>query len=386
MVVRPASGGMKEHVLALSAGLVSAGHSVELAAPADADVLRTARNLGMDTHPIPLVGPLHPLHDGRAISALRRVVRAGRFDIVHAHGFKAGLVARLAVQARTQTRDTPAVVVTAHNHVLFRDDTSAAKKRLYRVVERALAARAARYIAVSDSIRRELVDGYGLPADKVTLVYNGVDPAPFLVARNRDAARAELGLPPDAAIVGLAARFSTQKGLRHLIAAIPELREGLRSDGRDLIVAIGGSGPLERELHERADALGVSASIRWLGHVESVPVLLAALDVYVSPAETEALGIGLIEASLAALPIVATNVGGVPEVILEGETGVLVSPCESVLLAREALDLLRDLGRSSVLAAAARERCLRLFSPALMLERTLAAYSAAATSGGGQHA
>jgi glycosyltransferase involved in cell wall biosynthesis len=386
MVVRPASGGMKEHVLALSAGLVSAGHSVELAAPADADVLRAARDSGVATHPIPLVGPLHPLRDARAIAALRRVVLAGRFDIVHAHGFKAGLVARLAVPSRTRTREAPAVVVTAHNHVLFRDDTSAAKKRLYRVVERALAPRAARYIAVSDSIRRELVDGYGLPADKVTVVYNGVDPAPFLAVRDRHAARSQLGLSPDAAVVGLAARFSAQKGLRHLIAAIPELRDGLRSDGRDLIVAIGGSGPLERELHEQAQVLGVSDSIRWLGHVESVPVLLASLDVYVSPAETEALGIGLIEASLAAVPIVATNVGGVPEVILEGETGVLVSPRQPVLLAREALGLLRDSGRSSALGAAARERCLHLFSPALMMEHTLDAYSAATTRAGGPHA
>jgi glycosyltransferase involved in cell wall biosynthesis len=385
MVVRPASGGMKEHVLALSAGLVSAGHSVEIAAPADADILRSARDFGMATHPIPLVGPLHPLHDARAIPALRRVVLRDRFDVVHAHGFKAGLVTRLAVPTRARTRDAPAVVVTAHNHVLFRDDTPPAKKRLYRLVERALATRAARYIAVSDSIRRELVDGYGLPADKVTVVHNGVDPAPFLAPRTRDAARAELGLPPDASVVGLAARFSVQKGFRHLIAAIPELRDGLRSDGRDLVVAIGGSGPLERELHAQAEALGVSGSIRWLGHVQSVPVLLASLDVYISPAETEALGIGLIEASLAALPIVATNVGGVPEVILEGETGVLVSPCQSTLLARETLTLLRDSERSRTLGAAAKQHCLRLFSPAHMIERTLAVYSAAATLGGGRH-
>lgn len=386
MVVRPASGGMKEHVLALSAGLVSAGHSVELAAPADADVLRSARDLGMATHPVPLVGPLHPLHDARAIMALHRVVLAGRFDVVHAHGFKAGLVARLAAPTRTTAREAAAVVVTAHNHVLFRDDTPPAKKRLYRLVERALAARAARYVAVSDSIRRELVDGYGLPADKVTVVYNGVDPAPFLVPRNRDAARAELGLAPDAAIVGLAARFSAQKGLRHLIAAIPELRDGLRSDGRELVVTIGGSGPLERELREQAHALGVSDSIRWLGYVESVPVLLASLDVYVSPAETEALGIGLIEASLAALPIVATNVGGVSEVILEGETGVLVSPCRPILLARETLALLHDTERSSALAAAARERCLRVFSPANMIEHTLVVYAGATSTDGERHA
>jgi glycosyltransferase involved in cell wall biosynthesis len=382
MVVRPASGGMKEHVLALSSGLISAGHEVEIAAPSDAGVLEAARTLGVATRPVSLVGPLHPLHDARTVSELRRIVRAGRYDIVHAHGFKAGLVTRLAVRGD----GAPAVVITAHNHVLFREDTAPVTKRIYRFVERALASRAARYIAVSESIGRELIDGYGLPANQVVVVYNGVDPEPFLAPRDRSASRTALGLPLDAVVVGLAARFSTQKGLRHLIAATPQLRDDLRSDGRNLVVAVGGSGPLEGELREQAAAIGVGDSIRWLGHVDSVPVLLSALDIYVSPAETEALGIGLIEASLAALPIVATNVGGVSEVVVEGETGLLVSPCSPVLLAREALALIRDPARSSALAAAARERCLRLFAPGLMIQRMQDVYGEAIDRDGRSHA
>lgn len=376
MVIRPAAGGMKEHLLALSAGLTAAGHTVHVAAPAGSDVAQAARDLGLEVHEIPLAGPLHPLLDPIAIGSIRRIVRAGEFDLLHAHGFKAGLVGRLG--ARLAGRRGGAripVVVTAHNHVLFREDTPASTKSRYRAVERSLSGLVARYIAVSESIARELTQGYGLPAEKVAVVYNGVEPARFLAPQDRTATRAELGVAsPEVVLVGLAARFSAQKGLRHLVAAVPAMREALQAEGRELVVVIGGSGPLEGELREAAVAAGASGSLRWPGHVPDMPRFLSALDVYVSPAETEALGIALIEAALAGVPTVATNVGGVPEVVLDGETGVLVAPRDPAALAAGVLGLLRDPKVAQALAGAARERCLREFAPERMIERTLAVY------------
>lgn len=379
MVVRPAAGGMREHVLALSAGLTTRGHTVEIAAPSGSEMAETARAAGLPVHEIPLVGPLNPVQDFRAAAKIGRLLRAGGYDLVHGHGFKAGMVCRLGVKlssmVETDAHRRPAVVVTAHNHVLSRDDVSASKKSLYRSVERTLSGLADRYIAVSNSVRTELVEGYGLPADKVITVYNGIDPAPFLAPQDREGARAEFGLPsPSAAVIGLAARFSAQKGLRHLIAAIPEIRDTLRSCGMELVVVIGGSGPLEGELREQAVALGVSGHIRWPGHVDSVPRLLGALDVYVSPAETEALGIALIEAALSGTPTVATRVGGVPEVILDRETGVLVPACDAPALARAVCSLLLDSALADALAASARERCLREFDLARMVVLTCGAY------------
>ena len=371
MIVRPAAGGMVEHLLALSAGLVEAGHEVEVAAPADTDIATAARAAGFAVHPIPLVGPLHPVHDPLAISAVRRIVHAGAYDLVHAHGFKAGFVGRLGARlggART-------FVLTAHNHVLFRDDTPASAKARYRLVERALSGLVTRYIAVSDSIRRELVDGYGLPAERIDTVRNGVDPAPFMAPADRGAARAALGIGDDTVAVGLAARFSAQKGLRHLVDATPILRRELRAAGRELVVVIGGSGPLEAELREQAAAVEASGTIRWPGHVTDVPAFLSALDVYVSPAETEALGIGLIEAALAGVPTVATNVGGVPEVVVNGQTGLLVPSADASALAAAVSTLVRDPERARWLANAARERCLVEFAPKRMIERTLAVYA-----------
>ena len=365
---------MKEHVLALGAGLVRAGHEVEVAAPGDSDVAEAASAAGLAVHLIPLVGPLHPISDPAAVAAIRKLVVAGRFDIVHAHGFKAGFVGRLGVRlggART-------FVLTAHNHVLFRDGTPASTKSRYRLVERSLRGLVTRYIAVSDSIRRELVEGYGLPTDKITTVHNGVDPAPFLAPQDRGAARAAFGLPAgDTVVVGLAARFSAQKGLRHLVDAVPLLRAELRANGREVVVVIGGSGPLGSALREQAVAAEASGSLRWPGHIDDIPAFLSALDVYVSPAETEALGMALIEAALAGVPTVATNVGGVPEVVVDGQTGLLVAPGDPAALAGAVAELVRNPDRAGALAVAARERCLREFAPERMIERTLVVYTEA---------
>ena len=369
MVVRPAAGGMREHLLALSGGLTAKGHEVEVAAPADSDVAIAARGAGFLVHEIPLVGPLHPLYDPKAIVALQRVVREGRFDLVHAHGFKAGFIGRLGAMLG----GAKVVVVTAHNHVLSRTDTPASARNRYRNVERSLAGLVSRYIAVSDSIRLELVDGYGLPPERVITVHNGVEPAPYLAVQDRTQTRAEFGLPDDATVVGLAARFSTQKGLCHLVDAVPLLRAEIPG----IIVVIGGAGPLESELRERAVAVEATGSIRWPGFVDDIPRFLSTLDVYASPAETEALGIALIEAGLAQIPTVATNVGGVPEVVIDGETGVLVAAGDPSALAHAILGLLRDPERARTLAAAARERCLREFAPERMIERTLVVYAEA---------
>jgi glycosyltransferase involved in cell wall biosynthesis len=373
MVVRPAAGGMKGHVLSLGRGLLESGHEVEIAAPPGSAVAEEGLRDGFTVHHLDLVGPLSLMQDLRASAQLRGFVQAGRFDVVHAHGFKAALISRLRPLGRG--RSGPSIVVTAHNHVLFRDDVSSARKSVYRTVERVLAPRADGYIAVSHSIRRELVDGYGLPADKVVTIYNGVDPAPFLVKRDKSEARRLLGLPAgDAAIVGLAARLSTQKGIRHLIAALPELKRLCDADGRVLCVAIGGSGPLEGELRAQVEELGAGDSVRWLGQVDSVALLLSAMDVYVSPAETEALGIGLIEAGLAGLPVVATNVGGVGEVVVEGETGTLVPASKYIEIARATHRLLADPEAAAKLGLQGRARCLDLFSMRRMLELTAAEY------------
>jgi glycosyltransferase involved in cell wall biosynthesis len=370
MVVRPASGGMKQHVLALSRGLVARGHEVHVAAPGSSEIAVEAQDAGLPVHKIPLVGPLNPVQDPRAVRSLSRIIYDGGFDLVHAHGFKAGFIGRLAVRLAVGTWP---FVVTAHNHVLTRTDTPAAARWRYRTVERSLERYVTRYIAVSDSIRRELTEAYALPAEKVTVVRNGIDVTPFLVPQDRAAARTSLGLPADGPVVGIAARFAAQKGLHDLIAATPELVRRMP----DITVVIGGSGPLEGKLRSQAAELGVADALVWPGHVPDMPSFLSALDVYVSPATTEAFGMALIEAAAAGIPTVATRVGGVPEAILDGVTGLLVAPNDPSALAQAVVGLLDDRKTAEKLAHAARERATTEFSPERMIDRTLEVYAEA---------
>jgi len=121
-------------------------------------------------------------------------------------------------------------------------------------------------------------------------------------------------------------------------------------------------------------ALGVSDAIVWPGHVLNMPRFLSALDVFVSPATTEAFGIALIEAAAAGVPTIATRVGGVPEVILDGETGLLVAPHDSIALAQAIVGLLDDRRTAVKLAEHARRRAIMEFSPDAMVEGTIEVY------------
>jgi glycosyltransferase involved in cell wall biosynthesis len=366
MVVRPAAGGMNAQVLALSHGLIAAGHVVEIAAPATSDTIASARANGITVHEVPIVGPLHPWHDPRAVGALRRIVAHGDFDVVHAHGFKAGLLGRLA----TSLAGSRPFIVTAHNHVVRREETSGFAKWRTSRVERALTGGVAHYIAVSESIKLELIEDIGLSADRITTIRNGVAPDAFLIEQDRAACRATFGIPPGAPTLGLAARFAAQKGIRHLIAALPDVRRAVPG----ALLVLGGSGPLESELREQAAALEVSSAIRWVGHVDDVPAFLANLDVYTLPSGTEGLSLALVEAALAGVPTVATNVGGVPEIIVADKTGLLVPFADPPALARAIVRLLEDRALASDLAAAARERSLVEFDPERMIDRTIAVY------------
>lgn len=363
MVVRPAVGGMKEQMLALSRGIRDHGYEVELAGPAES--LAEATDEGFIVHPVAIPGPLDPVRDPVAIAALARVVRGGRFDLVHAHGFKAGLIARV-----TRAFSRVPVVVTVHNHVLYRTEISAATKWRYVTVERLLASRAAAYITVSDSLRDELIDAYGLPAGKITTVHNGIDPAPFTAGQDADECREAFGMPAGVPVLGTACRFAPQKGLDDLIGALPEVFARVPN----AVLVLGGDGPLAGELHAQAEAEGVADRILWPGMIADMPRFLAAIDVYVSSSRSEGLPLSLVETAAAGTPTVATRVGGTPEVVADGETGLLVESGDRHALADACVRLLEDRPEALRLSAAARERALSEFTPGVMVDRTLEVY------------
>jgi len=364
-VVRPAAGGMRGHVLQLATGLRRFGFESEIACPGGADLVHDALEANLLVHPVPIAGPLHPLKDPLAVIALAEVIRERRPGILHAHGSKAGLIARLA--GRLAGR--PRCVVTVHNDVLEGDVTSLVR-RADIAVERLLSRRTARIITVSEALRREQLDVYGLPAALVTTVRNGRDLEPFLGSRDRDRVRAELGVPADALLFGQAARFAPQKALEVLIDASVPL---LERDSRAYLV-LAGDGPLLEVMRTKARSTPVRDRILFPGFQTDVPGFLAALDIYVLSSTTEGLSLALVEAMAAGLPVVATAVGGNPEAVEDGVTGLLVAPGRTAALEQAVARLLKDPGLRRSMGEAGRQRALAEFTEDRMLERTAAVY------------
>lgn len=218
-----------------------------------------------------------------------------------------------------------------------------------------------RVIAVSANVRDFCVSHIGLPADKLTIIHNGVE-LPEEPLMSCQEARAVLGLPPDGLVVGAVSRLDPVKGVAFLMQAFAHV------DGARLVVI--GDGPERGALESLADSLGLARRVHWVGHQRNASRLLSAFDLFVQPSLHEGLPNTVLEAMAAGLPVVATAVGGTPEVVVDGVTGLLVPPGTPDVLARAITTLLRDADLRRTMGQASRERVVQDFSVERMVEQT----------------
>jgi glycosyltransferase involved in cell wall biosynthesis len=283
---------------------------------------------------------------------LERYLRRERVDVVHSHKFGsnawATLIARLA--------GVP--VVVAHEHTWSYEG-----EPLRRLLDRELIARGAdRFIAVSREDRRRMTEVERIDPRRTLFIPNGVtDPAP---PSGRDV-RAELGISPDAPVIGTVCVMRPQKALHVLLRAVAELLPRQPA----LQVLIAGDGPERPRLEALAGELGVTGAVRFLGARKDVPDILRALDVAVSSSDFEGSPLAVMEYMGAALPVVATTVGGVPDLIEPGIHGLLVARGDHAGLARAIDELLRDPVRRREMGQRAHERREREFSIDVLVAR-----------------
>jgi glycosyltransferase involved in cell wall biosynthesis len=282
--------------------------------------------------------------DPPLLRRLRGVLRDA--DLVHTHLVHADVYGALAAGGAT-------LVSTKHNDDPFRTGP-------FRYVERAVTHRAARVIAITEALKRFTVERVGLPAEKVEVVHYGLDAPPEPWGQN-------VGLDlPHAAVVLLAiSRLVPQKGLDVAVRALARVRE---QEPRAVLVVLG-EGP-ERE---RLAGEGVYLP----GRVGDVAAWLDRAELLVHPARWEGFGLALLEAMLAGKPVVATRVSSIPEIVVDGETGLLVPPDDPEGLAAAILQVLRDPGQ---LGEAGLARASSEFSVERMSRRTLAVYERALSS------
>lgn len=225
-------------------------------------------------------------------------------------------------------------------------------------------------IAVSEATKRDWVARSRIPGDRVITIHNGIDPCAFQRRHTRQAARHILGLPEDGLLVGAVGRLDTAKGFQFLLDAFAIVVRQ-RPDTR---LAIAGTGPLRDQLEAQSEKCGLSNRVHFLGFQQNINLVLDAFDIFVLSSLCEALPFALLEAMAHELPVVGTTVGGVPEVIMPGETGCLVPSRNAAALAHEILELSASSSLRSRLGAAAKERVVRHFHVDEMVQKTLAVY------------
>lgn len=314
-----------------------------------------AAQLGAALRPVPAL-PLGP-KGARGVPALVRELRAERPAVFHAH-LSWPLAAKYALAAAVLAR-VPAVIATVQLFPQFRIDRSNLLQ------ERVLARGIDRYVAVSHDVARRLHDTLGWPAHKIEVIHNAVRPDRFrrpVDFRLRD----ELAGGADRPVLLAVARLDVQKGLDVLLSAAAGL-----SDAR---VVVAGEGSERIELERQAAALGLGERVLFLGYRTDIPALLAASDVFVLPSRFEGSSLAVLEAMAAGKAVVSSSIGGTNELIVSGESGVLVPPDDIEALSCALRGLLDDGELRARLGAAASARVDRLFTASAMALRVTAVY------------
>jgi glycosyltransferase involved in cell wall biosynthesis len=319
-------------------------------APGEASLADLSRDEGATMRFVgELRQPIDPLRDGQALAKLIRLARGFKPDIVHTHTAKAGFLGR---QAALAVSPRPVIVHTYHGHVL-EGYFGAAKSKLYLQLERALARVSDRLIGVSEATVDDLVRLGVAPRAKFTVLPLGLDLDPL--AELDEAlgleARAELGVGDEEILLVFVGRVVPIKRLDLLLRALAQARES----GPRLRLVVVGDGDERPRLERQAAEFGIAADLRFLGYRRELRPLFAAADIAVLCSDNEGTPVSLIEAAAAGLPAVATDVGGVREVVGE-ETGILVPPGDAPALAGALLRMAGDARLRQSCGAAARRR------------------------------
>ena len=320
---------------------------------------------GYDVQVLGLVG-LRRLQD---VVRLTKQLRDEEIDVVHTHAWGGGLIGRFAAL------NSRSPVVVGHVHGIYNYIS-----KVHLLLDAALCRASTVTICCSRAARDFVVEQQCVPAEKVTVIYNGIDLSPFheRPAEEKAAVRQELGVETDGPVVGSVGHLLTHKGHEHLVRAFPQVLKAMPR-ARLLLV---GEGKKRDELAQLAEDLGVAESTIFTGVRRDVPKLLSIMDVFVLPSLNEGLGMATIEAMASRVPVVASRVGGIPEIVRDRETGLLVEPGSPEQLAEAILEILVYPEWGEKLCEAGRDLCRQDFNVEGMVGKVSMLYQGALARAG----
>jgi len=339
LITRLLKGGAEAKTMQTVLGLEDYEFRVGHGAEYDPDQVAQLEEAGIETRRFASIRHYNPVTAIPAVGAVARYIRKHEFDIVHTHSTEAGIIGRFAAAL---ARDT-AVVHTVHG-VPFASDRNDLLERFVLYCERAAARRTDRLVTNADAIAEDyLLRGIG-HHEQYTTVYSGIDINQF---REAEPAADVTGAGVRIVMVG---RLADGKGFEDLLAAVDRL------DRDDLSVYLVGDGPLQETLDAEIEKRDLAETVYLLGYRDDVPTILAACDVFVLPSYREGTPRVITEAMASGLPIIATNIAGIPEQVKDGTNGFLIEPGDIEALASHLDELCSSAEHRAALGAASQER------------------------------
>jgi glycosyltransferase involved in cell wall biosynthesis len=369
VIARLNMGGPALHVSYLTSGLAQRGYETTLVAGSlslgEGSMSYVADRLGVRVVALPeLHREIALLRDVRAVFRLAKLIRTERPHILHTHTAKAGAIGRLAAVLAGRARP-PIVVHTFHGHVL-RGYFGPVRSGFFRLLERWLARVATALVAVSPEVRDDLVAlGVARP-EKFTVIRLGIELRDRVRPDDdgRTQMRRLLGVSPERFVVGWIGRMTAVKRTGDVLLAL----KALRDRGVDACLCMVGDGPDRNDVEERAHALGIVRHCFFLGYQDDVAPFYAAFDALLLPSGNEGTPVSAIESLAGGRPVVATRVGGVPDVVRDGKDGFLVEAGNVDGLADRLAQLAADAALRARMGAAGRERVLARYSVERLLD------------------
>lgn len=363
IITRLIVGGADENTILTCEGLDKNRYEVTLACGRDhfPELLQRVEKKGVRTLVFPsLVRPLHPLCDLKALVAIYRHIRGERYHIVHTHSSKAGILGRVAARLA----GVPVIIHTVHGFG-FNDSQPFWLRALFVGLERWCARFTHRLITVSRlNIDKALQHRIGRREQYVT-IYSGIDMKKFAgQVVDRDQKKRELGLEEYWPVVGMVARMARGKGHEYFLQAAVELS---RRYPHACFLLVGDGEERER-IRALAEELGLKEKVVFLGQRDDVPEVLRVMDVLVHPSLWEGLPRVVPEALAAGVPVVATPVDGVPEVIRDGENGLFVPPGDAAAIVEKVAFLLENPEHAMAMASRGRRFVLRNWDAGKMVQ------------------
>jgi glycosyltransferase involved in cell wall biosynthesis len=323
----------------------------------------TARKQGIDVVDVPaLVRRISPFNDIKALISIFRFLQRSRPDIVHTHTSKAGILGRLAAWMS----QVPIIIHTPHGHVFY-GHFGRYLSKIFLQVEKLLGRITHHLIALTPEEGNDYLNLRVSKPSNTSVIHSGVDVHRFMEgAKQRTRKRDELNIPPDSLVVGYVGWLIPIKGVTYLVSAMAKVAEKYP---KSLLVLVGkgdDKGEEEIKLKERVASLGLVDKVLFLGWRPDVDEIMACFDILVLASLNEGMGRVLVEGMAAGLPIVASQVGGIPDLVRNGKNGLLVPPADATSLAKAVCALLKDKEKRKRMGEAGTKICQQYSTEAMV--------------------